>query len=298
MPLSQDFSDRPKKKLKFYCTNCRAEIITLYLEPGDEFLCPYCKVKTIVPREPTPWGVSSVVKFTLAYIFFIIPFMIIAAIIGLIAGEELRESTYGDIMFHAFDFIYYFVPIGLIFYSVVKRHKNNFFKALNLQKLTRVEFLRWMKICLLISISVIAFSEFIGHLSPLGKFIPEQIPLYEDFRKGYIEAIWFSLMALMAPLQEELIFRGYVYQGLRNRFGITTSAAVVSTIFVLLHGPGLAFNLVLLFFIAIVAVLLIVVRIKTGSLTKCILLHQIFNTFSVIYLWIWIWLFGLESLTG
>lgn len=298
MPLSQDFSDRPKNKLKFYCANCRAEIITLYLEPGDEFLCPYCKVKTIVPREPTPWGVGSVVKFALVYAFFIIPFIIIAAIIGLIVGEELHERIYEDIMFHTFDFIYYFVPIGLIFYSVVKRHKNDFFNALNLQKLTKVEFLRWMKICILISIGLTAFSEFIQHLSPLGKYIPDQIPLYEDFKKGYVEAIWFSLMMLMAPFQEEVIFRGYVYRGLRNKFGITTSATVLSTIFILLHGPGLAFNPVLLFFIAIVAVLLIIVRIKTGSLTKCILLHQIFNTFSVIYLWIWIWLFGLESLTG
>ncbi|MEE9553947.1 MAG: CPBP family intramembrane glutamic endopeptidase [candidate division Zixibacteria bacterium] len=319
MPLSQDYSGQNKEKLKFHCSNCGIEIITKYLKPGDVLICKSCGKETVVPvssleineelkksKEPTQWGFGSVIKFTLAYILSIIPIIIIVVIPSMLiakmfypyvpVGEELYDIVNEDILFHSMDFIYYFVPIGLIYYSVVRRHKNRFFAALHIDKLSSGELLRWLEICITISIGLTLFSEFIEHVTPLGRFIPDEIPLYEIFKKGYYEVVWFSFFALIAPVQEELIFRGYVYQGIKNKFGTITSAIIVSVVFILLHGSQLAFNPILLFFIAIAAVLLIIVRIKTKSLTKCILLHLVFNTVSVIYLWIWIWLFGLESL--
>jgi len=257
-------------------------------------------------KEPTEWGLASVIKFTLANILSIIPVFILATLISLVVakvfypdipvGGKWYDRIKDDVVLHAIGFIYFFVPILLIYYSVVKRHKNNFFTALHIDKLYREELTRWLKTCLIISIGLTIFSEFIAHLTPLGKFIPDDIPLYESFKKGYFEVVWFSFFVLIAPINEELVFRGYVYQGIKNKFGAITSAIIVSIVFVLLHGSQLAFNPILLFFIAIAAVLLIIVRIRTESLTKCILLHLVFNTVSVIYLWIWIGLFGLESL--
>jgi membrane protease YdiL (CAAX protease family) len=49
-----------------------------------------------------------------------------------------------------------------------------------------------------------------------------------------------ALAIVLAPLTEELIFRGLIYRGLRLSLSIDQSAAVAAVIFALAH-PGLAF---------------------------------------------------------
>lgn len=50
-------------------------------------------------------------------------------------------------------------------------------------------------------------------------------------------------MILVAPVSEEIVFRGYVLSALRQRWSITTAVALSTLVFSLIHlpffGPGL-----------------------------------------------------------
>jgi membrane protease YdiL (CAAX protease family) len=90
--------------------------------------------------------------------------------------------------------------------------------------------------------------------------------------------IWFALAAAIgAPLVEEVIFRGLLYSGLRQKFEWLPSALISSAIFAAIHfdpwqflglfGLGFAFAWV---------------REKTGSLSAPIILHAANNSFAVL----------------
>ncbi len=306
MPLSKHFPDQPKKKLKFHCTNCGAEIITQYLEPGDEFLCPYCKVKTIVPREPTPWGVRSVVIFAIAYFLGTLIALAISVLMGMALTAlfdpgysfegGIRDDTANTISLIIFTVIEFVFPLVLIYYSVVKRHNNSFFQSLHLQRLTKTNIIRYSGITAIVLIGVILYS-YILEFTPLRHFVPEDTPMDRIFQEGYFKVAWFSFVALLAPFREELIFRGYIFEGLKHRLGPVASGIVVTIAFVFLHAWQLSYSPFLLFPILIVAVVLIAIRIKTDSLTNSIMVHQLYNTALIAITWIWIAIFGSESLT-
>jgi membrane protease YdiL (CAAX protease family) len=80
------------------------------------------------------------------------------------------------------------------------------------------------------------------------------------------------LIAVVAPLAEELFFRGMLYPLLRQRWSMWPSIIVNGLLFSLIHVlppllPGLFF----------VGVVLAWVREKSGSLIPCILLHALQN---------------------
>ena len=85
----------------------------------------------------------------------------------------------------------------------------------------------------------------------------------------------FALVAscLLAPVAEEILYRGVLFRSVRNRLGMAAGAVISSLIFALLHfydGYGLAsvgiFGLACAFSYA-----------ATGSLTTAIALHVLYN---------------------
>jgi membrane protease YdiL (CAAX protease family) len=91
-------------------------------------------------------------------------------------------------------------------------------------------------------------------------------------------APWTTLATLLvavivAPICEEIFFRGYFFQGLRLRLSVWLSVVLSAVIFGIAHGdPG---SLVLLI---VIGLLLAIIRWRTRSLWPCMALH-IFNNF-------------------
>jgi membrane protease YdiL (CAAX protease family) len=68
---------------------------------------------------------------------------------------------------------------------------------------------------------------------------PVQIPAYVN---GLALALSGPVVVLAAPFGEELLFRGFLYKGLRRRFGVWSAALIAGAFFALLHGaPILVF---------------------------------------------------------
>lgn len=88
------------------------------------------------------------------------------------------------------------------------------------------------------------------------------------------------LASVIAPVTEELIFRGYLYQVAKRYIGFLGSMILISILFALIHVSLAAF--VPLFLLAI---LLTLSYERTGSIMAPIVMHAIFNTFMISQLW-------------
>lgn len=80
------------------------------------------------------------------------------------------------------------------------------------------------------------------------------------------------LALVVAPVAEEMVFRGVIYPVLRRRVGVASSVLLTAGVFCLLHGNVVQFASALP-----VAVLLGLVYERTRVLRPCVLQHVFFN---------------------
>ena len=117
----------------------------------------------------------------------------------------------------------------------------------------------------------------------------ELFPFDGEGRPGSLEGINdvsknFRIMAafgmiVLAPLNEEMLFRGVLYSGFKKSFGRFLAAVLVTLLFALIHfsviASGYWLDIPVLFFISS---LLILVRVLSGSLYPAMSLHAGFNS--------------------
>lgn len=93
-----------------------------------------------------------------------------------------------------------------------------------------------------------------------------------------ISLLFLIVVGLVAPLLEEIIFRGFLFGTLRNSFGPWRSMVYSSLLFAALHQSLVAF--LPIFFLAMVLAYLYE---KTGSLWPSIILHMLNNTVATLF---------------
>jgi len=87
---------------------------------------------------------------------------------------------------------------------------------------------------------------------------------------------------ILAPIAEEIFYRGLLLRGLERRFGFWISALVVTIAFSLAHSYD-AFGLIS---VGMVGFTLVVVYRTTGSLTTVILIHALYNLTITVPQWL------------
>lgn len=127
-------------------------------------------------------------------------------------------------------------------------------------------------------IPILAFLTYISIVfcNILG-IVPEPHKLIEILTKeksiGYILYLMFTA-AFFAPMFEEFVFRGLIYQGLKKNVGIIRAVLISSALFSLLH-----FNAAQFLPVMGLGVLLCFIFEYTGSLVPSIVVHIINNGF-------------------
>jgi hypothetical protein len=112
----------------------------------------------------------------------------------------------------------------------------------------------------------------LGALLPIPKHLP-----IDRFFKNAREATIMSVFAVtLAPLMEELFFRGFLYPVLARRFGMGVSIFLTGAAFGILHGAQLKYSWAVLI-IFLVGVVLTAVRAKTKSVAASFLVHVGYN---------------------
>ena len=131
------------------------------------------------------------------------------------------------------------------------------------------------------NIAVYALAGFVLSLSlqALAHFlpIPKDLPIDTYFRTPAEAWALGILSVTLAPLMEELFFRGFLYPVLARRLGLPVAVFLTALGFALLHAAqlGHAWGPVLVIFL--VGVVLTLVRAKTNSVAAGVLIHMAYN---------------------
>ena len=184
-------------------------------------------------------------------------------IIPTMGGILASSVTYASIVF----FILIFLAVRGIFPV----------RAFGLRR-PDVAMLKTILLLLFLSILLILFAQFLVGVILDEKESPQPIILFWLSHTGLIERGVVILMAvIIAPLCEEIIFRGYFYGVAKRYLGTGIAAIFISAVFAVVHLHWPALPGLFIFSIA-----LIIAYEKTRSLTSCILLHASFNALSLI----------------
>lgn len=80
-----------------------------------------------------------------------------------------------------------------------------------------------------------------------------------------------------APFVEEVIYRGVLYSAFQRRFGVSAAFIFVTLLFSAVHIPQYWPSYSTLFLLLLLSVTLTTIRVRTGNLLPCIILHTMFN---------------------
>ncbi len=113
----------------------------------------------------------------------------------------------------------------------------------------------------------------VAHFLP----IPKELPIDSFFRTPAEAWALGILSVTLAPLMEELFFRGFLYPVLARRLGLPVAVLVTALGFAALHGAQLMFSWGPVLVIFLVGLVLTTVRAKTNSVAAGVLIHMAYN---------------------
>ena len=111
----------------------------------------------------------------------------------------------------------------------------------------------------------------------LQRWTPKSLPIEEFFKNpssGYLLTVF---GVLIAPLVEELFFRGFLYPALARWTGSITAILITAAAFAALHGTQLAYAWAPLMVLFAVGTVLTVIRATRKSVATCVIVHMGYN---------------------
>ena len=165
----------------------------------------------------------------------------------------------------------YLVIVGFMTFLVWTRHRMSLSRAIqwNLPR-------RRVAINALLAGAGLAMVSDIGEVV-FHRWIPDSLPITEYFKDRPSAFLLASFGILVAPLMEELLFRGFLYPALARWTGPFISIVVTASAFTLLHGAQLGYSWAPLLLIFIVGVALTVTRAVTRSVATGVIVHMTYN---------------------
>jgi uncharacterized protein len=113
----------------------------------------------------------------------------------------------------------------------------------------------------------------VAHLLP----IPKDLPIDSFFRTPAEAWALGILSVTLAPLMEELFFRGFLYPVLARRLGLPIAVLLTALGFAVLHAAQLGFAWGPVLVIFLVGLVLTMVRANTNSVAAGVLIHMAYN---------------------
>jgi hypothetical protein len=107
--------------------------------------------------------------------------------------------------------------------------------------------------------------------------VPRGLPIERYFTDRPLAFLMVFFGTAVAPLVEEVFFRGFLYPVLRNRLGIPTAIGVTAAVFAVIHSSQVDLAWAPLLLLFCVGLVLTTVRERTGSVSAAFLIHLGYN---------------------
>jgi membrane protease YdiL (CAAX protease family) len=108
--------------------------------------------------------------------------------------------------------------------------------------------------------------------------IPKQLPIEQFFADTASAYLIATFGMTLAPLIEELYFRGFLYPVLARNIGVPFGIANTALAFAFVHASQLAQAWAPLLMLFLVGLVLTVVRVRSGSVAASFLIHVGYNS--------------------
>lgn len=185
------------------------------------------------------------------------------------ATQKFLYTDYGSILI----LIGLIIPIHLITFAI------SWALVTNLKKYPFRQTLGWewggFKIWHL-AVIVIAF--FLLALALTSYFGAQENELTKLLQSSRIAVYIIAFLATFtAPIVEEVVYRGIIYSAFQKSFGVLTGVIVTTVLFAAVHYVQYWGDVTALTMVTLLSLTLTMVRVKTGNLLPCIILHFVFN---------------------
>lgn len=165
----------------------------------------------------------------------------------------------------------YLMIVGFMAVLVWIRHDQNLGRAIH-----------WNRPAMKLALLALGAGSVMGLCSEIASTLlqpwtPKSLPIEEFFKNpasGYLLA---GFGVLVAPLVEELFFRGFLYPAVERWTGATTSIIITAGAFAAMHGTQLAYAWAPLLVLFGVGLVLTMIRARSGSVAACVIVHMGYN---------------------
>ena len=161
----------------------------------------------------------------------------------------------------------------LVFFIIEKVKKSSLAKETDMRMVTGKQ------LCLTVvgALGGMFFLNFMLNILPIPKELIGDLSSGMNSLTSY--PFWLAIIvnAILIPILEEVVFRGYLFSRLGKAMPAVVAAIISSVVFGLCHG-----GLVWAIWAGVVGLIICVVRVKTGSIIPGMIFHIIMNTFGMI----------------
>lgn len=232
------------------------------------------------PRENPVWGIWDVVGIAVVVILAIVFFSMVVMGVALHGTGTVRatppELARDPRIVIPAQFAAYLVVI-LYMVSLVRRRRQRFWEAIRWKFPGRTWF-AWVALGVALALMIQSASTLLP--------IPKSLPIERYFRDTAGAWMMAAFGLTLAPLVEELFFRGFMYPAVARKLGEATGIVITGALFALIHTSQLANAWAPLLLLLAVGVVLTTVRARTGSVGATFMIHVGYNgtLFTMLYI--------------
>jgi membrane protease YdiL (CAAX protease family) len=259
-------------------------------EQGPEISCPHPDPQGLAPveikgavssgltKENPPWTFADVLRLVLLAIVFMIVFSVLAisVAIGWVGKEAASELARDPKVVVPAQLAAYLATLGLMVF-LVRSHGAFFWRAVR-WNWPAARWVGYMAAGGILALMVQGASALLP--------IPKSLPIEHYFRDPSGAWLMAAFGVSLAPLMEELLFRGFLYPVVARRTGVTAAVVITAVAFAGIHAPQLGVAWAPLSLILLVGLVLTVIRARTRSVAASFLMHVGYNgmLFTLLYI--------------
>jgi membrane protease YdiL (CAAX protease family) len=238
--------------------------------PGDSIIVSQPQAELAPAPDPVwnGWDVFRLAFLTIIALFVGVFIVLMAARLTLFPHTRVREIAQFPLVLIAGQTLAYFLVLAYMYVLVTReRQRPDFLAAIHWNFPSKIAVYVFAGFLLSLALQILA------HFLP----IPKELPI-DSFFQTPAEAWALSLVSVaLAPLMEELFFRGFLYPVLARGLGVPIAIFLTALGFAGLHGAQLMFSWGPVLVIFVVGLVLTIVRAKTNSVATGVLIHMAYN---------------------
>ena len=230
------------------------------------------------PRDPV-WSGWDVVMILVVAVLGIFIFGTLISAVLMITGHGVRAASPAVLRVMLLAQFLSYIVVLLFMHVLVVRHYHRRFADAVRWHWPREH--RWLAY-LLSGMALAVLVQLASALLP----IPKTLPIDKYFQSRSAAYIMSVFGISMAPLVEELFFRGFLYPVLARRLGIAVGVVLTAFGFALVHASQLANAWAPLLVLFMVGMVFTMVRVVTSNVAPGFLMHVGYNLmlFSMLYI--------------